>query len=293
MCDLQLKATKLCAVQVQKNCFLGGLIKSEFKLDDDIIVSISQFGKREIVLSSIHPKVFDELILCFQDIEKLLMLFDGKFYTIEKLTIINDKGELIDVLDEYNKSCLGYFSSKDIYKYSWLSLISFQDILTKDLFKDWINLLEDLDIVFQVFLYASCDNKMPIDLNLAFLIELAEPFAELIKERTYYCQTLAPGERGTTLKRCIDELIIIYGEDIFASELNDGYALFLEKAVKSRIRIMHIKKSQESLFDEKEFIKYTLKFSVLYRKILLSLLGISNELYDEKIKIALKNINAY
>ena len=60
----------------------------------------------------------------------------------------------------------------------------FSDVLTTDLYKQWSSLIDDLDIVYQVFLYVLSDNKMTADLNFAFLAELAEPFTELVKERT-------------------------------------------------------------------------------------------------------------
>lgn len=54
----------------------------------------------------------DEFIFIFQGVEKLLMLFDGKFCTIEKLIVSNNNEETVDVLSEYNKIRLNYFSSK-------------------------------------------------------------------------------------------------------------------------------------------------------------------------------------
>lgn len=291
MDDSQFKGTKLSVVQGLEKGILGGPFQKQFKMDDGIAVSISQMGKREIELISNVPMTTEELIPFFQNVERLLMLFDGRFYTVEKLTFTNESAEPEEFLNEYEKSRLNYFCSKDLCQYSWLKLISFQDVLTTDLYKQWISLIDDLDIVYQVFLYVLSDNKMTADLNFAFLAELAEPFTELVKERTYYCQTLNPGERGTTLKMCVDNLIILYGTDIFANELKNNYALFLDRVVKSRVRVMHIKKQQKDFFDGNECLKYSLKFSLLYRKILLSLLGVPYEEYKEKIQIALKNID--
>ena len=92
---------------------------------------------------------------------------------------------------------------------------------------------------------------------------------------------------------CIDNLIVLYGADIFAKELEYNYTLFLERAVKSRVRIMHIKKNQENFFDERECIKYSLKFSLLYRKILLSLIGISEQQYKANVQNATKKIDEW
>lgn len=292
MSGLQYKCTKLSVIQGLKEGSLGGPFQTEFTFDD-ISVSISQHGVRNIVVTSNLPLKSDKLIQIFQDIDKLLMLFDGRFYIIEDATVYNDVEESIDVLNEYSQKRLDCFSSRDFCQHSSLKLISFQNILTTDLYNKWNSLVSDLDIAFQVFLYALSDSKMPVDLVFAFLAELAEPFTELVKERTYYCQTLNPGERGTTLKMCVDNLIILYGSDIFANELKNNYALFLDRVVKSRVRIMHIKKKQMDYFDGKECIKYSLKFSLLYRKILLSLLDISEQQYKANVQNATKKVDEW
>lgn len=292
MNDLQFKCTKLSVVQGLKSEILAGPFKTQFEVDN-CVVSITQLYKREIELTSNVPIISEELIFIFQDIEKLLMLFDGRFYTIEKITVSNENSEPMDILADYIKMRLNYFSSKDFCQHSWLKLISFQDVLTSNLYKNWKALIDDLDISFQVFLYALSDNNMTVDLNFAFLVGLAESFVELLKERKYYCQSLNSGERRITLRRCVGNLIRLYGTDIFAKEReeNENYELFLKKIVNSRVRIMHIKKNQKAYFDSRECLKYSLKFSLLYRKFLLSLLDISCQEYNEKIQIATKNID--
>lgn len=293
MSNLQFKGNKLSVVQGLENGILGGSLQTEFELDNGVTISISQMCKREVELRSSSLMTSDEFLTIFQNVENLLMLLDGRFYSIEKLTVSNDNTEPEDILNEYKKSRLNCFYSKDLYQYSWLQIVSFQDVLTNDLYKQWNSLVADLDIVFKVFLYALSDNKMTVDLNFAFLVELAEPLVELIKERTYYCQSLTPGGRGTTLRMCIDNLIVLYGADIFAKELKDDYTVFLERVVKSRVRIMHIKKNQKDYFDGKECVKYSLKFSLLYRKILLSLLSVSSQQGNENIQIATQNIDEW
>ena len=47
---------------------------------------------------------------------------------------------------------------------------------------------------------------MPIDIKCAFLIELAEPLVEIVKNHTNCFSSLNPGNRGTTLKICLEEL---------------------------------------------------------------------------------------
>lgn len=125
MSSLQYKCTKLSVIQGLKEGSLDGPFRTEFTFDD-ISVSISQMGKREIELTSNVPMTAEELITNFQNVEKLLMVFDGRFYTIEKLTLTNENAEPEDILNEYEKSRLNYFCSKDLCQYLWLKLISFQ-----------------------------------------------------------------------------------------------------------------------------------------------------------------------
>ena len=284
---------KLSVEQGLEKGLLGGPFQSKLTLKNGVSVSINQFGKRTIELSTHTPTSWDDLFTTFQRIEKLLMLLDGRFYPIEKLRFFMDGDELTDVSIEYEQKRLGYFSSKDFCRYSWLRLMPFQNVLTDELIGKWNVLLDELDIAFQSLLYSLSDNRMPVDLNFAFLVELAEPFTELLKEQTCYCQSLTPGERGTTLKMCVDTLIVIFGKAIFGEELSGDYASFLNLVVGSRVRIMHIKKKQNKFFDGKDCVKYSMKFSLLYRKILFELLGINSGEYDEALQKATKIINKW
>ena len=49
-----------------------------------------------------------------------------------------------------------------------------------NLFSRWKDLLRELDIANQVYLYNMAKTGMPVDLRLAFIIELAEPISELV-----------------------------------------------------------------------------------------------------------------
>ena len=124
-----------------------------------------------------------------------------------------------------------------------------------------------------MFLYSVSDSKITIDVKCAFLVELAEPIVEVVKERTYYFASLEPGSRGTTLKNCLDALIIKYGKEIFNKELSSSqYNQFLNVLVK-----------QSCL--------YAQKLSLLYRKILFELLQINDSLYLEKLKHCVLNLD--
>ena len=175
----------------------------------------------------------------------------------------------------------------------FLSLLQFQDVLTEERFHKWINLRKQLDIAYSVFMYSLSDSKMPVDTNFAFLVELAEPFVELLKENSGFYQELSPGEKGTSLKKCISAIIGDFGKDIFSKEMNGDYESFLRTTVDSRVRIMHIKKNQPRHFSGKDCVRYSVKFSLLYRRILLDLLDVPYEAYIARLKHAVQVIDEW
>ena len=287
---------KLVVIQGYDNGFLAGPFQLSFVIENEITATVTQCGKRTIELLSQNPISCDVLYSEFQDFEKLLMLFDGKFYPIEDISLEEFEStdtEMCDYSMQFLENRLEYYSSKDFCQYGFTKIIDFQEELNSNLYSHWKLLLEQMDISYQAFLYALSDNKNPVDMNLAFLVELAEPFVELIKENTFYCQTLTPGERGTTLKMCIDSLITHFGTDIFEKELSNDYSNFLDTAVGSRVRVMHIKKNQKKYWTGKDCVRYSMKFSLLYRRILLELLGIQYSTYDDTLKNATETIDRW
>lgn len=251
---------------------------------------------RSIEIISTTPIPCLEMFNTFQDIETLLMLFDGRFYPIEKIEFESDYKEDIlkfpQITEELLDKRLNFFESRDFCQNSFLRLLQFSDALTESLFCKWIELRSELDIAFSTFLYALSDNKMPVDTNFAFLVELAEPFVELLKENRGLYQELSPGH-GTTLKKCVSSIIDGFGKDIFSKEANGDYESFLRTTIDSRVRIMHIKKNQPRHFSGKDCVRYSVKFSLLYRRILLDLLDIPYEAYIARLKHAVQIIDEW
>ena len=135
-----------------------------------------------------------------------------------------------------------------------------------------------------MYLYSLSNSGITVDVKCAFLIELAEPLVEIVKGHTNYFSTLIPGARGTTLKSCLDALITKYGVDIFEKELSNNSEQFLSAMVNSRVRIMHIKREQRGIyFNGNESVLYTLKMSLLYRRIIFEVLGISEINYRDNL----------
>lgn len=216
------------------------------------------------------------------------MLFDGVFIPLSELKFSEsdtvDENRLISCQNNLIKMRLSYFSSADFCNYSVDKLLKFDTVLTAELFCKWEQLLDELDVVHQMYLYSLSDSKITVDVKCAFLIELAEPLIEIVKEHTKLFSSLTPGARGTSLKNCLDALITKYGVDIFSRELSSDYESILQIMVNSRIKIMHIKRKQNGLyFNGNESILYILKMNLLYRKIMFEMLNIEEVNYKDNL----------
>lgn len=280
----------LIATYVSDKNFLDGPRQKEFVTKNSgYKIVIEQCGFRKImIISEIEDTVYN-LYGVLTRLERLLMLFDGTFFPLEKLEFMNSE-KIDDVkLQAYAvnilASRLSYFNSADFCRYDIDKLLEFEDVLTPDLFSDWEILLEELDVVHQMYLYSMSNSKITVDIKCAFLIELAEPLIEVVKEYMNFYTSLSPGNRGTSLKMCIDALITKYGTDIFGTELIKCYDQVLSAMVNSRVRIMHIKREQRgAYFNGKESLVYISKMSLLYRRILFEMMRIEEVKYKDKLQ---------
>lgn len=83
------------------------------------------------------------------------------------------------------------------------------------LYLKWSDLLDVLDIAFQIYLYMIGGKELTIDVRCAFLIELAEAFVEIVKRYKGLFPELQPGDKKTTLRECLKSLIDEYGSTVF------------------------------------------------------------------------------
>ena len=281
---------QLIVTQKKSKGILGGPHTVSFQIESAIPahINIVQGGIRTTSIVSDSEVPIHELNSIFTIIERLLMLFDGQFIPIQTFRFMDSttssEEQLISRGKNYLNNRLPYYNSLDICQMSINKLFNFDSVLTQQLYEKWVEILDELDIVHQMYLYSLCDNKLPIDVKCAFLIELAEPLVEIVKSRKHYFSSLTPGERNTTLKNCLDALITKYGESIFQREMENDYGNFLQAMVNSRVRIMHIKRNQKGIyFDGKESELFIAKMSLLYRVIIFELLGIDQSLYRDSL----------
>ena len=292
------KCKVLIGTYINDNIILGGPHVAEFETrDNKFFIKIEQFGYRKISIKASEETSVFELYGVFTKIERLLMIFDGQFLNLENLEFTDssdtEKSMLKSVGNNLMHQRLSYFKSSDLVSYKVDRLLEFEEVLNSDLYDKWEQLLEELDIAHQMYLYAMGDTKITVDVKCAFLIELAETLVEVLKVYTNSFQKLKPGN-GTSLKACVKALIEEYGKDIFEREMEANEKEFLSTVINSRVRIMHIKRNQKiKYFDGNESVLYILKLSLLYRRILLEILGVEKQVYVNKLRKCVSRLNRW
>ena len=289
------KCKKLKAVFKNNEENLRGPLRHDFYTSDGLHIQIQQGPDREITIETEEEKNACGMYLSLTYIEQLLMLLGGKFVPIKELQLSESESatdaDLTEKANELIEKRLPYYESANFcisYSDEW---VKFESVITLELYDKWLKLLDDLDIVHQVYMYSLSAGEKMDDVRYAFLAELAESLVEIVKLYTELFKTLNPGEKGTTLKSCIAALISEYGKTIFQTELEDKYDSFLKRMINSRKRIMHVKRNQsKNCFNGRESIVYSLKMSFLYRRVLLELLGIKEEIYIKEMKKSVKSV---
>lgn len=284
------KCKSLTAIFKDEKLILDGPYIIEFDISGDkrFHIKVEQCGIRKIKITSDEDVSIFDLHAVFSQIERLLMLLDGAFIPLSEIRLSEsdtvEENVLNSCKEHFMKGRLSYFSSANFCSYSVDKLLGFDAVLTTELFSKWERLIDELDVVHQMYLYSLSDSGITVDVKCAFLIELAEPLIEIVKKHTNFFASLTPGARGTSLKNCLDALITKYGVDIFRSELSNNYEQFLSAMVNSRVRIMHIKREQKGIyFNGRESVLYILKMSLLYRKIVFEVLNIDEENYRDNL----------
>lgn len=244
---------------------------------------------RKIQIDSANYVNTENLYLEYAQLEKLLMLLEGSFSNITKLKFENgideSQNELLQLKGkEYMDRRLPFYNTNNVFKTGNQKLCDWEKILTDSIYSNWITLLEELDIVHQIVLYTTADNGVPMELRLAFLIEIAEPMIELITMKKGIFSSFADSNRAS-LKMCLDAIISYYGMDIFSEEYKDSLN-FTQKLVNSRVRIMHTKRNftKEFITEPYDILMYSVKMNLLYRRVLLDLLGVKYPLYSGEVK---------
>ena len=266
-----------------------------------IKIKIVENGYREIYLTSFPLIPMFELWDFYLKLEKCIMLFDGRFYVLDSLSFsgeerAEEKYNLYS--DELLKRRLSYYHTDRAYCYSDHRFINYSQVLTSDLLKKWIPLLDDINSIHQIVLYHIADTGVTYDIKCAYLIECCEPMIEIVKKYSASALSL-PNPKN--LKECIESLVTTYGSDIFEKEIKKEIKIkkekrkFFQVLKNSRVNIMHMKPKQATsrCLSGEESVLYFVKLIHLYRKILFSLLEIDEQKYISQITVSVKRWNQW
>lgn len=240
-------------------------------------ITIEEDVSRKITISSKHSSSYEEKLQVFYDVESLLMLFEGQFHPV--LHVYENGTE---ITHSWKSRTLPSRESADFMQGESNVLLDFCQVLNGPILTKWKKLQVRLDLIHKMNLYCLSSVRMPVDLKCAFMIESFLGIAELLKERQRI--NLPPvSDDQSKLKHYLQEIIKIWGSDIFKKEVARCGA-FTQILVNSRNRIAHIKTYQKrTVLDGKESVMYLMKLSLLYRKILFELLGVSPQTYNSNL----------
>lgn len=191
----------LVATFKDEKLMLGGphLVECDTGGAKEFHIRVEQCGIRKIIITSASDASVFDLYAIFTRIERLLMLLDGTFISLFEIEFSESEtvkaGMLNSCAKNLKKQRLSYFSSADFCSYTVNKLLDFDSVLTTELFEKWEELLIELDVVHQMYLYSLSNSGITVDVKCAFLVELAEPLVEIVKKHTNFFASLKPGER--------------------------------------------------------------------------------------------------
>ena len=149
----------------------------------DFNVIIKKVSKEvQIEISVSIEQEADILIEFVVDILKFDMLFSGFFLNIDDVLFM--KGSDYISSQEHKDNLAYFFYSNDEYKrHRW----EFRHYFNQDNYpiflKRWIDLVEDLDIIHQMFLYANANIGITVDLRFMLFVQCFQPLAHLLEQK--------------------------------------------------------------------------------------------------------------
>ena len=261
-----------------------------FYYEDNVTIQVEQSsGCRTTTVISDSPIRALYLWGVFNYVDKFFMSCEGQFTEINDISFISDE-DATESLERFSKICIderqNCFHSADFCRYHincWLNPIS---VLNQELFDNWIDLLDKLDIIHNVVLYNVSNVGITIDIKAMFLIESFEGLADLLKDEI----TFRKAKKGESqLKINLIAIINEHGKVIFKKEIAYGIEKVTKVFVDSRNRIAHVHtKPNRKFFNGDESLVYTVKLFYLYRVVLFHLLGIDTSMFEQEIKEAVE-----
>ena len=248
-------------------------------------ISINQIGKRDITISSENCSS-EEAFSVYYALDTLLMLFDGQFYPVVEVF------DGTDTTDDWKKQILPSHTSADFMITTANKLLDFDTALNTSVFQKWLELSNKLDLVHKMVLYCLSAVQMPKDIQCAYMIEAFKGLCDLIHDqKPTFAESLYNGKEPN-LKAAFLAVCNQYGADVFSEEKSRSIDRFAQILIDSRNRIAHIKhKKNKQILNGEECVWYVVKLSLLYRVVLFDLLGIPCNLYEQRLKNYLQEVN--
>lgn len=289
------KATSLHVVENEEYfgilCDAPSVELRHFAYSRNFKITISQNGARRIIVETTEPVCAECLWDMYQDVARFLMLFDGHFLKIHSATFYEGNQETIwsrKLFEAIKIRRLAFYSSADFMFGSYNFSLCPLTVITSELLDKYLEIESEMDLIHHMALYNMADTGIAVDCKCAQLIEVFEPFAELMEKNISGFKKPTPPEKSrgkeSQLKHNLIKIIPEFGQDIFSDEVNQDLETIAQIMVNSRNRIAHIQgKVGRAYLDGTESLIYASKLSKLYRRILLEILEISYDLYQTSI----------
>lgn len=285
------RCNEICIKQVsalfKEDVVIGSIRR--YYYGEYVTIQIEQSGSvRTTTIIADNPMRVIYLWGFFHYLDQFFMLCEGQFIEINEITFVSENAN--QALEHFGKICVderpNFYLSADFCKYKmncWLNPVA---VLNQELFDNWIDLLDKLDIIHKVVLYNVSNVGITIDIKAMFLIESFEGLADLLKDEI----TFRKAQKGESqLKINLIAIINEHGKVIFKKEIAYGIEKVTKVFVDSRNRIAHIHtKPDRKFFNGDESLVYTVKLFYLYRVVLFHLLSIDTSMFEQEIKEAVE-----
>lgn len=252
---------------------------------------------RVITIKSIEEVLVDQMHRLLLSIEKLFMTCDGYFLHIDKLSLFGNISSR-EELEKESEYCLSnrlkYFNSHDAFCNKEYQLLDIKDVFEKDIITSWWKYVEmngnRLNMPLQVYFYCTGARIINMDIRLVLMIDVADSLTEMLNKyvNDKVLKNIPSNKFNKNFKSLKDKIEILmemYGKMIFKPNVSNC----AQNCADFRNAQTHKTKKIGISNDHK--LEYLLKLSVLYRKIVLAIIGCNRNSLDHRSKLIAKYIN--
>ncbi len=272
------------------------LQRNNIKYEIEVITALNQ---KAIAMKASKPVKFIKMFELLSNILKYECLYDGRFFSLEKLEI--DGNDKTAAVEPY---MLSYYNGKR--SYSMLSQ-PINDTIYKRGFCAWERYNKRLLNVNQMFYYIGFSEGITADLRLALFSEIFEPLSEFLSQenRIQLINSKPTLERNEKCPMCenaykvtkpsppsfndkIASVVKVYGFDIFAG---DEIATIIKKTVKTRNKMLHVDAEKKEILNSGQCGFYMRKYVEIYRVVVMQQIKMWSADMENELKIAMQKYN--